>query len=356
MNKNKKRSMGAVIVLAMLMFVMVGSTFANPSYINGLLFIDSNQNGVWDVGEEGYKGVYGSYEKNGAWEWGYQGTQVLFKGVGAGPEEAIVVETAGYQETEAGEAACTQQGSGRPCAGTFGFISFVDGITWQAAVAVPDGYRLTTAGMQTVVSGADNGTVDFGIVPAVIPPIDDTQPAFYIIGPGVNGDPVAGGSAHLLRDAGGFSIDFMTTDLPVGHVVTLWAHIFNNPIACEGGCGFDDIFDGAPGVQYVNPDGTAGRPGTDHSLNGLGGFVVTNESATFSGQMDINTSPNVVFGNGLHNPLGAEIHFLLRDHGPASDDPAVLQEQLTMGAGGCTNFGGTGDYLCTDFQVAMLGQ
>ena len=64
----------------------------------------------------------------------------------------------------------------------------------------------------------------------------------------------------------------------------------------------------------------------------------------------------MVFGNGLHNPLGAEVHFALRDHGPANSDPALLDAQLNVGNGGCSNFGGSGDYACRDFQLAIFGQ
>jgi hypothetical protein len=37
----------------------------------------------------------------------------------------------------------------------------------------------------------------------------------------------------------------------------------------------------------------------------------------------------------LLNAKRAEIHLVVRSHGPASADPAVLQQQLTTFNGGC---------------------
>ena len=199
----------------------------------------------------------------------------------------------GIVPVQSGEAVvCSQQGNGRPCAGTFGFVSYADNVTWQISLDMPQGYRATSPAIQEVRSGNGNQMVDFGIVPLVIPPLDTTN-TVYNITPGVLGDPVAGASARMVRDAGGFSITFDTATLPVGHVVTLWAYTFNNPIACNAPCDVDDMFiNGAPGMLYTNPDGTVGRPGTDFSLMGLGGHVIeTSGRATFTGRIDINTAP-----------------------------------------------------------------
>jgi len=47
---------------------------------------------------------------------------------------------------------------------------------------------------------------------------------------------------------------------------------------------------------------------------------------------------------GLLNTRTAEIHFVLRDHGPAI--PGMVNEQISTHNAACSNFGGTGDYLC----------
>ncbi|MEM9777499.1 MAG: hypothetical protein AAF902_23175 [Chloroflexota bacterium] len=56
----------------------------------------------------------------------------------------------------------------RPCEGTFGFITFVDGESWwDVEMTVPDGYRATTATKMTVgVISGEGTTIDFGIAPA----------------------------------------------------------------------------------------------------------------------------------------------------------------------------------------------
>ena len=102
----------------------------------------------------------------------------------------------------------------------------------------------------------------------------------------------------------------------------------------------------------VNPDGTVGRPGVDFTLLFVDGHVINIQgTGYFSGRLHLNDASGAVFGSGLHNPHGAEIHYVLRDHGPALKD--IVREQITTGNGGCSNFGGGGDYVCVDFQIAF---
>ena len=56
----------------------------------------------------------------------------------------------------------------------------------------------------------------------------------------------------------------------------------------------------------------------------------------------------IVTGPGLVDMGNAEIHLFIRSHGPASDDPAVLEEQLSLLMGGCALYG------CDVPQYAVL--
>ena len=352
----------AIAAMLLVATIAISSTVLGSQtkdYINGVVFMDDNANGKWDVGEEGYKGKYGVYEDvNGNWSWGHKGTMIKFSGVGGGPAEPTYLETAGYRmPDEDGNELCSLQGENRPCEGTFGFISFADYVTWDATVMVPEGYKLTTPGTQRFTTGMHVPILEFGIERAYQAPLVETTPIVDISSGGI-GPAIPGAMSTLTRDANGISVAFDTSNLPVGHVVTLWAYTFNDPIHCnDNGCNVDDMFINAMTPPlFTNPDGTVGRPGTDFSLMGLGGHIIDDSgSQLFVGSIMKGTAPQVVFGNGLNDPMNAEIHFALRDHGPASSDPATLDMQLNVGNGGCLNFGGSGDYPCVDFQLALMG-
>ncbi len=47
----------------------------------------------------------------------------------------------------------------------------------------------------------------------------------------------------------------------------------------------------------------------------------------------------IVTGPGLTDMDNAEIHLFVRSHGPASDDPEVLEAQLSQLMGGCDIYG-----------------
>ncbi len=104
----------------------------------------------------------------------------------------------------------------------------------------------------------------------------------------------------------------------------MWWVIFNNPEFCVGGCGEDDFSNAAVNASVFFADGEV------IGSNGLGNF----SAQVGIGQLP---SPNQVeLGNGLFNPLTAEVWNVVRDHGPASSDPALLNAQLTTFNGGCT--------------------
>ncbi len=171
-----KFKMFALVALALLMVLFIGATNVSATRhdVQGLVFIDDNLNGVWDVGEEGYGGHY---------EW--VPDEDVFRYVGATVTlltpayDEFEVESLGFRELGKGEGiACTQQdylmedgetvnsNAVRPCLGTFGFPLTANETYMQITVTPPEGYKLTSTNPQTCVTGeAEREWMDFGIAP-----------------------------------------------------------------------------------------------------------------------------------------------------------------------------------------------
>lgn len=180
----------AAVLSTTLFFLMnAGSAAAqSPRYINGLVFIDENRNGVWDAGESGYKGEFSKQKENGVWISAYRGTDVTFSLTNA--KEVYTMQSAGYRApNKDGQGACTAQdlqssikegehdGSKvdpiRPCAGTFGYIIFNDGkSTWDVNLTIPEGYEATTDTAVVYKVGEDKQPIDFGIAPIISDVVD----------------------------------------------------------------------------------------------------------------------------------------------------------------------------------------
>lgn len=152
--------------------------------------------------------------------------------------------------------------------------------------------------------------------------------------------PAAGSS--LSRNNEGVFWNFSTSSLPIGEAVTLWIAVFNNPAYCgPGGCVPADL----------------NNPFVNGSLQYGGGAVVgVNGRADFAGYLAAgdNSGAFYLFPNmpnpapGIVDPKGAEIHLVIRKHGPASSDPATLQAQLSGFTGGCNVPG-----ACANIQASV---
>ena len=140
----------------------------------------------------------------------------------------------------------------------------------------------------------------------------------------------------LFRDSSGVFFTFHTQGLLVGHAVTAWIAIFNNPENCA--------------TSPCTPADFS-NPAVDGLLVNTGGRVIgIDGAATYGAYRAVGDITGRTTGsmNGLVDPLRAEIHLVLRDHGVASADPAILQQQLTMFTGGCP--GGAG---CANIQASV---
>jgi hypothetical protein len=121
-----------------------------------------------------------------------------------------------------------------------------------------------------------------------------------------------------------------TTGLATNGAYSWWWVVFNRPEFCVGGCGLDDLPAGATPVSN-------GDPRVRASLLWGGGFVANGAAAAeVAAHLDRGKPPGEVrFGPGLQRPRHAEIHIVLRSHGPAV--AGEVAEQIGSFNGGCTD-------------------
>lgn len=155
------------------------------------------------------------------------------------------------------------------------------------------------------------------------------------------------GISRLVRTDGAIATKTNTTDLVPRHVTTLWWVIFNNPDECDGDCGEPDLF---------NPDVEASCPFADGSIVGGNGH------ARFQDLLKVGEDRNSClefFGaedHGLLDPEGAEVHVVVRSHGPPI--PGMVPEMRSTFAGACEDFLDAGTVPeeqgeCADLQFAV---
>jgi hypothetical protein len=181
-----------------------------------------------------------------------------------------------------------------------------------------------------------------------------------------DGAAVEGATARLTRGADTLAIRADTRGLDHLHVQTLWWVIFNHPEHCqfgEGGaaCGEGDLFDGPEGPTGVEP-GCVYADGSVVGGNGHARFadrLTVGESRDSCIDFFVDLVPELEGADhGLTNPEGAEVHFVVRSHGPLL--PGQVPEQRGSFAGGCQTFldAGATHVLepgeCSDLQFSMF--
>lgn len=143
---------------------------------------------------------------------------------------------------------------------------------------------------------------------------------------GVTGETI--GESTLHRNGNGITVNFKTNGLIPGHAYTLWWVVWNNPELCAGPvCGLAD---------FVNADLVEVE-----LLYASGSVAANNGKGNFSAHLKVgDTTESVneyIFGlpsyGGLQNAETAEIHAVLRSHGPKV--PGQVNEQINSYEGGC---------------------
>jgi len=135
-----------------------------------------------------------------------------------------------------------------------------------------------------------------------------------------DGSVVPDGWSKVVTNDAGASMTLHTTELPAGDVVTVWWVVFNAPQNCTHGegpyrCGPGDL-------PPFGGDGSA----EPSFLYATGHVIAGSGTANFGGHLSVGDTSGALFGPGLVNPLGADIHLVVRDSGPV--DPAIVAAQI----------------------------
>jgi hypothetical protein len=111
----------------------------------------------------------------------------------------------------------------------------------------------------------------------------------------------------LVRTDYGVAVTLHTAGLAAGHAVSLVMAVFNNPQACASGvlgfrCGPADLGNAAAEPSLIlGPGHVVGASG----VTDFGSGLVAGDTSS------------AIFGPGLLNPRGADIHLVVYDHGSA---------------------------------------
>jgi hypothetical protein len=141
------------------------------------------------------------------------------------------------------------------------------------------------------------------------------------------------GKSKLIRGRKGIYTRYRSNNLIAGHAYTLWLVIWNRPENCA-----------TPNQCNDGDFAIADQVEVEVLFGGSGRVVGKNGKGTFYGRLkagDVSESINDLFGlppaGGLQkgNTFPAEVHLVLRSHGPAI--PGMIHEQISSYVGGCTD-------------------
>jgi len=124
-----------------------------------------------------------------------------------------------------------------------------------------------------------------------------------------DGSQVIGAFSILSTSDAGAEMTLSTSGLTAGHTVNVWWVIFNEPQNCthpEGPlrCGPGDL----PPFGGNDSAVTSFVYAAGHQIGDSG-------QATFSARLATGDTSGALWGPGLINPTGADIHLVVRDHG-----------------------------------------
>jgi hypothetical protein len=169
-------------------------------------------------------------------------------------------------------------------------------------------------------------------------------PVYWFAGPTL----VPGASSKITRNDAGATSTLHTSGLTAGNAYTMWMVVFNVPGNCATSpCGEADVVPGTTAVVDV--------------IYVAGNVVGGSGRATFSGRRATADNSKSLFAQfsapapGLTDPYGAEMHLIVRDHGPKI--PGMVPGEIHTFEGACTpesSFGlGGGPNTCTDVQFSV---
>ncbi len=165
------------------------------------------------------------------------------------------------------------------------------------------------AGTDSVAPTSNAVAGPVSLASAAAPVIETELPLSAVGGSGISG------TVTLTRTAEGLWADLAVDGLTPGYAYSIWWGIFDNPQGCVDAC---------------DPSDLAVREAQGSLVNG-GGFVATGSTVYHQTHLlrhDIEgKSLQVGDASGVDNPFRAEVHVVVRNHGPAETDPANLALQ-----------------------------
>lgn len=232
----------------------------------------------------------------------------------------------------------------------------------ESVVAPEAGRSETPKPADTQLFAAKNAVVSFTAVQTFQPA--GPAGARGVLTEGDTFEPTKGSTAEIQRGADYLQVNIHTTGLPPGAYTTWWA-IINEPDACVpstdpafpdivGDCGFDEVFDFNPETGEVGPSlpSVFWSTGGIVQSNGVGNF----QDRTRVGEAFGDPFPlQHLWGPGLTSPASAIVFYIIKYHGPPSDDPDELYAQTHTLLGLCDDrANGLPDGNCFDPQWAVF--
>lgn len=179
-----------------------------------------------------------------------------------------------------------------------------------------------------------------------------------VLTPGTFFPPTSFGFGLMQRRDNHLRAIALTSGLPAG-AYTCWWVVFNEPRYChwpippfDASCGgaIEELFnqEAVPSIYWAT--------GNVVRHNGIGLFRAITKIGDDLGELNVQH----VLGPGLTNPQKAEVHFVIKYHGPASQDAEELYWQLNSLLGSCEEGanafdGGPGFGIqCFDPQVVIF--
>ena len=137
-----------------------------------------------------------------------------------------------------------------------------------------------------------------------------------------DGSTIQDAYSTIVRNQAGVGMTFHTLGLIAGDAYTVWWIVFNNPDMC------------APGHRFRCAVSDLTNPATGSSVLYAAGHVIGGEGVgNFGSYLNVGDTSGAIMGNGLTNPMGADVHLVVRDHGPMIPD--LVADQISSFGGAC---------------------